>query len=289
LKLLRASLPSTIEIQQKIHADASYVTADPTQIHQVLMNLCTNAAHAMRDNGGILTVKLDDIKLENESTGKFSHLTPGNYVCLTVSDTGHGMDRETMEQIFDPFFTTKKSGEGTGMGLAVVKSIVENHGGAVEVHSQPEIGSIFEVFFPRSSIEPILEKKSTTRLPGGTERILIVDDEVYIVDMAREMLESLGYHIISTVSSPEALKWFDRSPDDFDLVITDQTMPRMTGMELAERMLNIRTDIAIILCTGYSEDIIPINAESPKIKSVIMKPFIIQELALTVRKVLDNL
>jgi PAS domain S-box-containing protein len=288
LKLLRASLPSTIEIQHEIRTDSSYVLADPTQIHQVLMNLCTNAAHAMKENGGKLSVKLDDVNLENEIDEKFSSLNPGSYVRLTVNDTGHGMNDHTLSHMFEPFFTTKNFDEGTGMGLAVVKSIVENHGGAVYAYSELEKGSTFEVLFPRATMEPILEKKSSAHLPQGNERILLVDDEEFIVDMAKEMLEGLGYIITTTNSSPEALKWVDQSPHDFDLVITDQTMPGMTGTELADRIHNIRNDLSIILCTGYSEEIIPGRAESQNIKSVIMKPFIIQEMALVVRKVLDS-
>jgi PAS domain S-box-containing protein len=288
LKLLRASLPSTIEIRHEIHTDSSYVMADPTQIHQVLMNLCTNAAHAMKENGGKLSVKLDDVNLNNETDEKFSNLNPGDYVRLSVSDTGHGINEYTLSHMFDPFFTTKNFDEGTGMGLAVVKSIVENHGGAVYVYSEPGKGSTFEVLFPRATMEPILEKKSSAHLPQGNERILLVDDEEFIVDMAREMLENLGYSITTTNSSPEALKWFDQSPNDFDLVITDQTMPKMTGTELADRIHHIRPDLSVILCTGYSEEIIPGRTESQNIKAVIMKPFIIQEMALIVRKVLDN-
>jgi PAS domain S-box-containing protein len=288
LKFLRASLPSTIEIRQEILTDSSYVMADPTQIHQVLMNLCTNAAHAMHENGGRLSVKLDDLTLDKKDVKKFSDIKPGAYVRLTVSDTGHGMDRETMEHIFDPFFTTKKIGESTGMGLAVVQSIVEDHGGAVYVDSEPENGSTFEVLFPKTTIEPVFEKQSPVSLPRGNERILLIDDEESIVDIAKEMLEILGYNITATGSSPEALKWFDQAPDKFDMVITDQTMPKMTGTDLAERIQNIRSDIPIILITGYSEEIIAERNESRNIKAVIMKPFIIQEMALIVRKVLDS-
>jgi PAS domain S-box-containing protein len=288
LKLLRASLPSTIEIRHEICTDSSYVMADPTQIHQVLMNLCTNAAHAMRGNGGVLSVKLEDVNLENDDVEIFSGLKPGSYVRLAVSDTGHGMDQQTLQHIFEPFFTTKNFDEGTGMGLAVVQNIVTKHCGAVYVHSEPKKGSTFEVLFPKATIQPMLEKKSSAHLPQGNEHILLVDDEEFIVDMAEEMLKSLGYKVTTTGNSPEALKWFDQSPNDFDLVITDQTMPGMTGTELAERIKNIRSDISIILCTGYSEEIIPERTESPNIKAVIMKPFIIQEMALVVRKVLDN-
>jgi PAS domain S-box-containing protein len=288
LKLLRASLPSTIEIRQEILTDSSYVMADPTQIHQILVNLCTNAAHAMHENGGKLSVKLDDLNLDPKDEKKFSAITPGAYVRLTVSDTGHGMDMETIEHIFDPFFTTKKNGESEGMGLAVVQSIVGDHGGAVFVNSEPENGSTFEVLFPKTTIEPALEKQSPANLPRGNERILLVDDEESIVDIAKEMLEILGYNITTTGGSPEALKWFDQAPHNFDLVITDQTMPIMTGTDLAERIKNIRPDIPIILCTGYSEEIFAEKNESRNIKAVIMKPFIIQEMALTVRKVLDS-
>jgi PAS domain S-box-containing protein len=288
LKLLRASLPSTIEIQREIRTDSSYILADPTQIHQVLMNLCTNAAHAMGKNGGILRVALEDVFLDSEEVKKLKGLPPGHYVRLKVSDSGHGMTPEIMDRIFDPFFTTKKPDEGTGMGLAMVQNIVRNHGGRVFVESQPGKGSVFEVYFPRSTGEPILEKKSISHLPRGKERILLVDDEEDIVIMAEEMLESLGYTVKSTVSSPEALKWFDQAPDQFDLIITDQTMPMLTGSELADRVLNIRLDMTVILCTGFSDTVLPDVSGFPNIKAVIIKPFIIQEIALTVRKVLDS-
>ncbi len=288
LKLLRASLPSTIEIRLEIHTDSSYIMADPTQVHQVLMNLCTNASQAMQEKGGKLTVRLDDVKVDHENSAKFSGLSPGSYVRMMVSDTGHGMERQTLEHIFDPFFTTRRSDEYKGMGLAVVKSIVKDHGGAVFVTSEPGKGSCFEVLFPKTTIEPVLEKKSVVRLPGGKERILLVDDEEFVVDMAKEMLETLGYAVTATSSSPEALKWFDQSPLDFDLVIADRTMPHMTGMALAERIQHIRPDVPIILCTGYSEEIITETDELVNIKAVIMKPFIIQELAMTVRNVLDG-
>lgn len=288
LKLLRASLPSTIEIRREIRTDSSYILADPTQIHQVLMNLCTNAAHAMRKTGGVLHVGLKDVVIDSEKIKKYPALKPGYYVRLTVGDNGHGIDPKIMNRIFDPFFTTKNSDEGTGMGLAVVKNVVENHGGAVYVESCPGKGTIFKVFFPRSTGELILEKKSISHLPGGKERILLVDDEEDIVRIAEEMLENLGYKVKATGSSPEALKWFDQTPDQFDLIITDQTMPMMTGSELANRMINIRPDIPVILCTGFSEVVLPEISESRNIRAVILKPFIIQEMALTIRKILEG-
>lgn len=288
LKLLRAALPSTIEIRQKIHTDSGYIFADPIQIHQVLINLCTNAADAMGQNGGVLSVGLDSVIIGTGKIEKFRDLKPGDYVRLTVSDTGHGINTEIMNRIFDPFFTSQQSHENKGMGLAVVQSIVRNHGGAVYADSQPGKGSVFEVFLPRSTGELVQEKKSAVHLPGGNERILLLDDEEDIVQIAGEMLDSLGYTVKSTVRSLEALKWFDQAPDGFDLIVTDQTMPMMTGSELADRVTNIRPDIPVILCTGFSEDLMPGINESGHIRAIIMKPFIIQELALTIRKVLDN-
>lgn len=287
LKLIRASLPSTIEIRHDIQTDSSYVMADPTQIHQVFMNLCTNAAQAMHKKGGKLFVKLEDVKLDDEALKKYPNLKPGPYVCLTVTDTGQGMDRQTMEHIFEPVLTNRKTEVAMKMGLAAVQSIVLNHGGSVYVDSEPGKGSTFKVLLPRISMDSIFEISSSAYLPHGTERILLVDDEKYIVDMVKEMLEGLGYTIVSTINSPEALKWFDQTPYEFDLVITDQTMPNITGTELADRMCNIRPDIPIILYTGYSEEIIS-EKTTRNIKAFIMKPFIIHELAMTVRKVLDD-
>jgi PAS domain S-box-containing protein len=289
LKLLRASLPTTIEIRQNIEAQSGMVLADPTQIHQVLMNLCSNAAYAMRQEGGVLEVNLANVIFDSVDAAPYPDLNPGPYLKLTVSDTGHGMDRAIMERIFEPFFTTKKPGEGTGMGLAVVHGIVKSCGGAIVVESDPRKRTTFEVFFPRIEGDSLKEADSDASIPTGNERILFVDDEEDLVDMVQQMLERLGYSVIAKTSSIEALKIFQAQPDQFDLVITDQTMPHMTGADLAKELMRIRSDIPIVLCTGFSE---VINAEEAKtlgIREFVMKPFATREIAEITRHVLDEI
>ncbi len=288
LKLLRATLPSTIEIRQQVASDSGFIWGDPTQIHQVLMNLCTNAAYAMREKGGTLAIQVEDVELSLEETRKYLDLEPGRYVRLTVGDTGAGMDRQTLARIFEPFFTTKKQGEGAGLGLSVVHGIVKGHGGVIRAYSELGQGSTFQVLLPRVSSDSVAEEKPLAPLPGGSERILVVDDEEYIVDMAEEMLINLGYKVTAKTNSLEALKLFDSDPDQFDLVITDQTMPHMTGDDLSEHMLNIRPDIPIILCTGFSEFMTPEKAASSGIKGFIMKPFITREMAVAIREALNK-
>jgi two-component system, cell cycle sensor histidine kinase and response regulator CckA len=290
LKLLRSSLPTTIEIRQEIAipAEEGVVLADPTQIHQVLMNLCTNAAHAMRAKGGILKVRLSGTLVDASLVTRCPALKAGHYVRLTVSDTGHGMDAAIMERIFDPYFTTKGSGEGTGMGLAVVQGIVKSYDGAVTVHSEPEQGTIFDVLLPKVGKQVIAEAPPVEAVPTGCERILFVDDEKVLVALGKEMLESIGYSVVGKVSSLDALETFRAQPDAFDLVITDMTMPSLTGGELAKEVTAIRPDIPIILCTGFSE---MINGKQPAemgISELVMKPYIITNLAKTIRKVLEG-
>jgi PAS domain S-box-containing protein len=288
LKLLRASLPTTIEIRQHIEARSGMVLADPTHIHQVLMNLCSNAAYAMREKGGILEIRLADVDISSDGAASHLELDPGPYVKLTVRDTGHGMDRATMERIFDPFFTTKKPGEGTGMGLAVAHGIVKSCVGAIVVDSEPGKGTVFEVFLPRIEGDFLPETDLAAPMATGNERILFVDDEEDLVDMAQQMLERLGYSVVATTNSLEALEVFEAEPDQFALVITDQTMPHMTGADLAKELMRIRPDIPIILCTGFSE---VINAEEAKtlgIREFIMKPFATREIAEITRHVLDG-
>ena len=288
LKLLRASLPSTIEIQQYIETETGTGTilADPTQIHQVLMNLCANAAHAMRETGGVLKVTLGDVELDAEETAHHP-IDPGSYQRLTVGDTGHGMDPATIERIFDPYFTTKTPGEGTGLGLAVVHGIVRSHGGAITVHSKLGKGSTFQVLLPRIKSESVTQAERSVRLPGGKERILLVDDEDLLVTVVREMLTRLGYDVVGRTSSVEALELFRRQPDGFDLVITDQTMPHMTGADFAEALLRIRPDLPIILCTGFSEVITEEEAKAIGIREFVMKPMAAGEIAQIIRRVLD--
>ena len=287
IMLLRASLPSTIEIQQTINS-RSATLADPTQIHQVLMNLCTNAENAMYDTGGLLAVSLTDVTIDSKFEARKLDISPGNYIRLGVSDTGHGMPAEVKARIFDPFFTTKERGKGTGMGLAVVHGIVKSHRGAITVKSEPGKGTTFEVFLP---VSPNIVKITTdagVELPTGNERILFVDDELALVDLGRQMLERLGYSVESLTSSTEALVLFKTRPDEFDLVITDMTMPNLTGEKLAGELMKIRADVPVILCTGFSEQITEERAKGLGIKEFILKPLLMNKLAGTVRAVLDG-
>jgi PAS domain S-box-containing protein len=288
LMLLRSTLPSTIAIQQDIAVspEEGVVLADRTQIHQVLMNLCTNAFHAMRAKGGTLSLKLSTVHADAQLVSQHSNLTEGPYVCLTVSDTGHGMDAAVMERIFDPYFTTKKIGEGTGMGLAVVQGIVKSYGGAISVSSEPGKGTTFRVFLPRIEQDLPPPVEATEAPATGTERILFVDDEETLVDLGKEILQSLGYQVSAKMTSLEALETFRAQPEEFDLVITDMTMPGLTGKELAKQLLAIRPDIPIILCTGFSEIMDEKQAREAGIREFIMKPYGISGLANVVRKVL---
>ncbi|MGZ3598016.1 MAG: hybrid sensor histidine kinase/response regulator [Syntrophales bacterium] len=290
LKLLRSSLPSTIEIRQDIAIppEKGVILADPTQIHQVLMNLCTNAAHAMRDKGGILSVSLASVEAATYLVSRYPDLKPGPYVRLTVGDTGHGVDPSILERIFDPYFTTKGPGEGTGMGLAVVQGIVKRHGGMITVQSEIGKGTSFHLLFPRIEQEIAQEAMVAEVLPRGRERILFVDDEKSLVDLGKGMLESLGYSVTIKTNSLEALETFRAQPDAFDLIITDVTMPGMTGIELAKELMAIRSDIPIILCTGFSELIDEKHAKEMGIREFVMKPFVIGKHAKAIRRVLEE-
>jgi len=253
------------------------------------MNLCTNAAHAMGETGGVLEVRLSEFDLDENARGEFLDLDSGAYIRLTVSDTGHGMTPEFMERIFDPFFTTKEKGKGTGMGLAVVHGIVKSYGGTIKVKSELGKGSIFEVFLPRIK-SGVIEPKTGISLPvpTGNERIMFVDDEKPLMDLGKGLLENLGYEVVARTSSIEALEVFRAQPNRFDLIITDMTMPNMTGMELAKELLQIRPNIPIILCTGFSETVTEEKAEATGIREFIFKPLSARNLAETIRKVLEK-
>jgi PAS domain S-box-containing protein len=288
LKLLKASLPSTIELRQNIGDKLSdVVLADSTQIHQVLINLCTNAAHAMRKNGGVLNVSVASVEVDPTTAASHADLKPGPYFRMTVSDTGEGMSRETMERIFEPFFTTKDRSEGTGMGLSVVHGIMKNHSGAITVYSEPGKGSTFNIFFPRVEAGPERESASPLDVPTGKERILLVDDEEPVLRSERITLESLGYTVIAVAKSDEALNLFRAHPSDFNLVITDQTMPGMTGSALSMELMQIKREIPIILCTGFSEAIDEDKTKAQGIRDFVMKPFTTKEMAEAIRRVLD--
>jgi two-component system, cell cycle sensor histidine kinase and response regulator CckA len=267
------------------------VLADPTQIHQVLINLCTNAAHAMHERGGLLHVSLTEVEPDADFLSRQSDMHPGPYLKLTVKDTGYGMETVLMERIFDPYFTTKQPGEGTGLGLAVVHGIVKGHGGAITVHSEPGKGTTFHVFLPVLEKPTSSVSKSETGapepLPGGCECILFVDDEEGLGKSTSEMLRQLGYIVAARNSGIEALEAFRAQPNRFDLVITDLTMPKMTGTELARMLLQLRPDIPVILCTGFSQTMTHERASSMGIRELVMKPILIHELAATIRRVLD--
>jgi nitrogen-specific signal transduction histidine kinase/ActR/RegA family two-component response regulator len=285
IKLLRASLPSTIQIRHKIESNLT-VLSDTTSIHQILMNLCTNSSYAMQENGGILEVRLLDVDLDSKFTGQHPGVKPGKFIKLTVSDTGCGMSPEVSGRIFDPFFTTKKVGQGTGMGLSVVHGIVKSHGGAITVESLPGEGTTFSLFLPASEAVSITPEDSAQLMVTGTEHILFVDDEDFQADIAKRLLVRLGYRVTTTTDSLEALGLFRQTPDKFDLVITDMTMPAMTGDVLAAKIISIRPDIPVIVCTGYSERINKEIIKKIGIRELAMKPLVMKDIAEMIRRVL---
>ena len=288
LALLRASLPRNIEIRQKIAADLRNIRADPTQIHQIIMNLCTNAAHAMEGKGGILTVTIENERITGNEKLYRSMLTPGMYVKLVVADNGEGIPEKIINRIFDPYFTTKKPGKGSGMGLAVIQGIVESYGGTVAVESRPGEGAVFEVLFPAGK-DRVLPQADLEQIPSSANaRILFVDDEDFLVDLTSQMLEQLGYQVVSTNSSRQALEIFQKNPFEVDLLITDMTMPYMTGARLAREVLKIRPDLPVIICTGFNEKISPDWAREMGLKGFLMKPFSINDIAKAVEQALNG-
>jgi CheY-like chemotaxis protein len=289
LKLLRASIPATIEIRRHIDTNCGQVLANPTQIHQIIMNLCTNAYYSMRESGGVLAVTLTSVVIHPNDRIKNIHLAPGRYLRLEVSDTGCGINPDVVSRIFEPYFTTKRLGEGTGLGLSVVHGIVKSHGGDITVYSESARGTTFHVYLPE--IEKITSTESLVNgepLPRGTESVLIVDDEQAIVRMEEKILHLLGYSVTTCCDPEEALRIFTEDSGRFDLLITDMTMPHMTGAELAEQILKIQSDLPIILCTGYSEIIDREKAIGIGIHDYMMKPVIIYDLARVVRQALER-
>jgi len=287
LELIRASLPATIEIYQDLQSDA-YILADSTQLHQVIMNLCSNAGYAMKEKGGVLSVGMLDKELPLEVTSVHPDLSSGPHVLITVKDTGHGMTAEIMERIYDPFFTTKGKGMGTGMGLSVVHGIIKSYHGTITVDSKPGQGSEFQLLIPAFE-EPVIPEISREEIPtGGRERILFVDDDPAQTEITTEMLEHLGYEVVTANDGARALELFSDQVSTFDLVITDISMPTMSGKVLAQEILRIRRDMPIILCTGYSEDISPREVSALGISDYLMKPMGMHDLAKSIRRVLDN-
>jgi signal transduction histidine kinase/CheY-like chemotaxis protein len=288
LKLLRPALPSTIEIKLALETESD-ILADPTQLHQVVMNLCTNAYHAMQEDGGVLTVSLSEIFLDERTLALYAGLEKGTYLKLTIHDTGCGMDDACKERIFDPYFTTKDKNKGTGLGLSVVHGIVMNLGGAIRVESQPGQGSVFELLFPKLETNEAQEDVDAGQeLTYGNERILFVDDEKMLVRVGKELLEQLGFSVAGYANAEEALKVFREKPHQFDLVITDLTMPKMTGDRFANEIARIRPDLPIILCTGSQDKITQAKENAPGIKAVLVKPVNAHVWAETIHSALEQ-
>lgn len=288
IRLLEATLPATVEIIQNLPPTEPTVLADPTQLHQIVMNLGTNAAQALEPNGGRIKISLNEVDISSEDSGELPLGLAGRFVQLEVCDNGPGIDPEFIEKVFDPYFTTKPAGKGTGMGLAVVHGIVKNHGGAVMVENAPEGGSVFRVFLPLVDADHELTVEEETPITTGTERILLVDDEPSLVLLNEIQLSRRGYQVTTATSGPQALEFFRTDPDRIDLVVTDQTMPGMTGDELAQELLKIRPGLPIVLCTGYSQTVTAESASEIGIKAFLMKPITGDELAKSIRDNLDS-
>ncbi|XPV75635.1 MAG: response regulator [Desulfovibrio sp.] len=286
LKLLRSSIPKNVKMDFISTVADDNALADPTQIHQIMLNLCTNAAHAMGDKDGQLEIELSDVLPDDETLPNSELGRPNLFLRLSVSDTGHGLHPDMLERIFDPFFTTKKPGEGTGMGLSVVHGIIKRHEGDIQVQSAPGKGTTFHVFLPRAQGMEKPQHEAPAKLFSGGGLVLVVDDEKPLVDIAQAFLEEYGFTVIPRTSSIEALEAFRHKANQLDLVITDQAMPNMTGLQLAREMQEIKSDIPIIVCTGFSESISWDRLDSLGIKDLIMKPLLKQELIESVSRVL---
>jgi CheY-like chemotaxis protein len=288
VKLLRPTIPSTIEIVQRIDSTCHHVLADATQMHQVIMNLCVNAFHAMEEKGGTLAIELQHVNINRATAGEYPHLKDADYVCLSISDTGIGMDKATSDRIFEPFFTTKAPGKGTGMGLSVVHGIVRSHNGDILVASEPGKGTTFHVYLPTTDVEQNGATVKAVAIEGGHERVLVVDDEVAVARMMNRMLAQLGYRADVCHSSLEALNVFRQHPAEYDLVISDLTMPGMTGLDLAKQLHEMAKEMPIILMTGYGKGISAEDQKEHGITKIIGKPILIKDLALAIREAIDK-
>jgi len=288
LKFLRSTIPATIDIEQDICVTDETILADPTQINQIMMNLCINASYAMEQTGGKLTITVENVLLGNSLAKDYPDLKSGKYVKIAVSDTGPGIDSKIIDRIFEPYFTTKEIGKGSGMGLAVVHGIVKSHSGSIKVDSTLGKGTQFSILFPLAQGKAAVEAETIQEIPRGSETILFVDDEISIVNMVKRMFERLGYKVQTATTPQDALDRFALNPDHFDLVITDMTMPQMTGVKLSEKLMEIRPDIPIIVCTGHSALVDEEKAKELGLAAYIMKPISIRETAQTIRKVLDR-
>lgn len=288
IKLLRPLLPSTITIHQQIHEDTRPIFANPTQVQQILLNLCTNAFHEMESTGGTLTIALRNAHLTSLDVQQHQGVQPGNFVVLSIYDSGPGIPPEIRDKIFDPYFTTKKVGKGTGMGLAIVHGIVTNWGGYIVVESESGKGAVFHIHLPAAEQMGFPDAVAEQTVVKGSERILLVDDEAIVADMSRSVLEYLGYTVTLCANGVEAFTTFQQDPMLFDVVVTDHTMPAMTGLELAQRLLAIRPDVRIIICTGYSSTVSEEKALAIGVRGFAMKPLAIQEISQLIRKVIED-
>jgi nitrogen-specific signal transduction histidine kinase len=284
-KLIRSIIPASIDIRLKVESNA-FAMAEPTQIHQIFMNLFTNAAQAMENNGGTLTVTITEETLDSSFNSMHPVFTPGKFLKIIVLDTGTGIATHKLDRIFDPYYTTKGRGEGTGLGLSVVHGIVQSHHGEISVDSKVGRGTAFTIYLPLSSQKAGSALNRLKTIPMGSERILFVDDEVPIADMSRQRLSMLGYKVTTVNSSRQALEHLAQAPEDYDLMITDMTMPRMSGDQLAIEVKKIKPDIPIILCTGYSKKISKERARAMGIDAFLMKPIALDDMAETIRAVL---
>jgi PAS domain S-box-containing protein len=288
LGMVRATLPTTIEIRSTLAKDPAVVFADPTQIHQVVMNLSANAEHAMRERGGVLTLTVTSLEVTENLSQEFSELKPGNYITLTIQDSGQGMSGQVLERIFEPFFTTKSSGEGTGLGLAVVHGIIVGHGGHIAASSAVGEGTTFSIVLPRLDVVLPAQLVSATEWPQGRGKVLFVDDEDVLARWGEQILSHLGYTVVTKTNPHDAVEFFHKQPDQFDVVVTDQSMPTMSGEALARKLRSIREDIPIVLCTGFSHTMSAEKANQIGLKGFLMKPVNGAVLAKTLQKVLEN-
>jgi CheY-like chemotaxis protein len=286
LTLLRPAIPTTIEIRKRIETGC-HVFGEPTRLQQIVMNLCTNAYHAMEETFGVLDISLVEEEISEQAAAVY-HLPSGTYMKLSIADTGCGIPADYLDRIFDPYFTTKEQGKGTGLGLSMVLGIVKNHGGAVTVDSRIGKGTRFDVYLPKARFTDDPTEKMEYQASGGEESILLVDDEKDITDVQAEMLKRLGYQVTVTNRANDAIALFAEHPEQFDLVISDMTMPNMTGLQLTEKLRQIHPEIGIIICSGYKESDSEKKLQDMKINAFVQKPVTMRELAETVRKILDK-
>jgi CheY-like chemotaxis protein len=288
LKLFRATIPATVEIREDLRCDSERILADPVEVQQLLMNLCANGVDALDGGGGLLEVRLDPVRLDPEAEESFGGVSTGDYVQLTVTDTGRGIDPAIIDRVFDPYFTTKDVDEGLGMGLAVVYGVVRQNDGGIAIESRLGKGTRVDVLFPLLKEQGAAAVPEGEGLPRGSERVLVVDDELPLLETTQRMLERLGYSVVATTSSGQALKWFRENPGAYDLVITDLAMPEMSGDQLAPQLVASRGDIPILLCTGRSDRMDAGLSRRLGIAACARKPMNRETLALTVREVLDR-